>query len=409
MRGALVSRTILFIGSNTTGTGESFARVARRRAFAVELLVEEPARHAWAAELGVRVHRTETSDFAAVLGHCRAAAGRAELAAITSTSDGLLPTAARAARELGLPGPDPDTLAAAGDKVVQRRAFTGHNVPSPAWTTASSPEQVVEALERLGGRAVVKPVRGSGSVGTRLVEDSDGARHHARELLGGLHTGRTEACLLVEEYVEGEQFSVELFGGEAIGITRNYLGPPPSFVEIGHDFPAVLDPVRHDALAEAAVAAVRALDVTWGPAHVEIRVGSDGPKVIEVNARLAGGMIPELVRLAGGVDLVEATLAAWLGEVADLESRWDRAASLRAVLALRRGRLEAVEAFDESSCVRFLAVRRAGDLVGGFGDFRDRVGYVIASAHDVQGSAAAAIRAVSQVRVHLAAPTVDGR
>ncbi|UXX92169.1 ATP-grasp domain-containing protein [Streptomyces sp. AD2-2] len=46
------------------------------------------------------------------------------------------------------------------------------------------------------------------------------------------------------------------------------------------------------AVTETAEAAVRALGIVLGPAHVELRLGPEGPVLIEVNPRLAGGWIP---------------------------------------------------------------------------------------------------------------------
>src|SRR5439155_22085321 len=59
--------------------------------------------------------------------------------------------------------------------------------------------------------------------------------------------------------------------------------------------------------------ALGALGRGSGPAHTEIRLGPRGPVVVEVNARLAGGRIPTLVRLATGIDLVGATVDAAVG------------------------------------------------------------------------------------------------
>ena len=51
----------------------------------------------------------------------------------------------------------------------------------------------------------------------------------------------------------------------------------------------------------------------FGASHIEVEAAPDGPVIIEINARLAGGMIPELVRLATGVDLVEQQVRAAAG------------------------------------------------------------------------------------------------
>src|SRR5204863_1276408 len=133
--------------------------------------------------------------------------------------------------------------------------------------------------------------------------------------------------VLVEEYVPTPEFSVETFGRKVVGTTAKHLGPPPWFVECGHDFPADLGEV---ATVEAlALAAIEALGLGFGPAHTEVRLGPRGPVVIEVNARLAGGRIPTLVRLATGIDLVGATVDAVIGDAESLPEPGPGHASIR--------------------------------------------------------------------------------
>ena len=80
--------------------------------------------------------------------------------------------------------------------------------------------------------------------------------------------------------------------------------------------------------------ALRALGLGWGPAHVELRLTQDGPRIVEVNPRLAGGMIPRMVEEALGIDLIEHVVAdrrrAGRGRSRPARSR---AASIRFLLA----------------------------------------------------------------------------
>ena len=46
-----------------------------------------------------------------------------------------------------------------------------------------------------------------------------------------------------------------------------------------------------------------ALGIENGPSYTQLRIGPDGPKVIEVAARLGGGHDAELVQAVTGVDL----------------------------------------------------------------------------------------------------------
>ncbi len=56
-----------------------------------------------------------------------------------------------------------------------------------------------------------------------------------------------------------------------------------------------------------------ALGIANGPSYTQLRVGADGPQVIEVAARLGGGHDAELVRAAVGVDLNGLAIDAALG------------------------------------------------------------------------------------------------
>src|SRR5262249_54068333 len=146
----------------------------------------------------------------------------------------------------------------------------------------------------------------------RLCRSAAEVKAHAARLLAHATNERgqaTPAEVLIEEFVRGPEYSVEVFNGQAVGVTRKHLSPAPYFVEIGHDFPAALPAAARASLAEIATAAVHAIGLTWGPAHVELRLAAAGPVVIEINPRLAGGFIPELVRLSTGLDLIEATVA----------------------------------------------------------------------------------------------------
>ncbi|TGS78407.1 ATP-grasp domain-containing protein, partial [Mesorhizobium sp. M2D.F.Ca.ET.178.01.1.1] len=79
--------------------------------------------------------------------------------------------------------------------------------------------------------------------------------------------------ILIQQYVEGEEYSAELiaYNGtlHCLGIIGKHKGAPPCFVEIAHDFPAQLPETLRDELASFAAGAVSALGLDFGPAHVE--------------------------------------------------------------------------------------------------------------------------------------------
>ncbi|MYV51413.1 argininosuccinate lyase [Streptomyces sp. SID3212] len=402
-------RLLLLVESNTTGTGRLFARRAADLGVVPVLLCADPGRYPYAAEDRLRTVTVDTSDEAALWATVVTLTGEAAVVGVLTSSEYYVPTAAALARRLGLPGPDAEAVRACRDKAEQRRALAAAGVGGPGFAVVSEVTGALEAAREIGLPVVVKPVQGSGSLGVRLCADLDEVAAHAGTLLAATVNERGVAVpgrILVEEYLTGPEFSVEVFGTEAVVTVAKHVGPLPVFVEVGHDVPAPLPGDRDRALREAAVAAVRALGLGWGAAHVELRLtGTDSGavSVIEVNPRLAGGMIPELVRRACGIDLVLAQVQAALGGVPELGRGAYARASIRFLTSGRDGVLAPAavlaDAVDRARAVpdtvEAVLYRAEGERVGPAEDFRGRVGHVIAVADHAGRAAGSADRAVA--------------
>ncbi|MCS0603440.1 ATP-grasp domain-containing protein [Streptomyces sp. LP11] len=381
---------LLFVESNTTGTGRQFAQRARALGAEPVLLGADPGRYPYAAEDEVRAVVVDTADGDALWAAVQRLAAGTRVAGVLSSSEYYVATAAELAARLGLPGPSADAVRACRDKSVQRRTLAEAGVPVPWFSVAGEVAEAVAAAQWQGAPVVVKPVQGSGSLGVRLCRDTGEVVSHAKELLGVTANERglsTPARVLVEQYLTGPEFSVEVFGEDAVVTVAKHVGAPPVFVETGHDVPAVLPASEAAALVDSAVHAVKALGLGWGAAHVELRLDGGVARVIEVNPRLAGGMIPELVRRARGVDLVGAQVRAGLGLPVDLTDTSDAAgaAAIRFLTAdtdTVLGDTDAAEAaaLAVPGVVDAALYRPPGTRVGPAEDFRGRLGHVIAVA-----------------------------
>lgn len=392
----MLERHIVFIESNTTGTGRLFARVAREHGLAPLLLSADPARYPYVDEDGLEYLSLDTTDLVALLAACEPLAQAGTLAGVYSSSEYFIPAAATVCQHFGLPGPEPIAVQRCRNKAEQRRVLRAAGVPVPNFRPVSEVEQALAAATELGYPVVVKPVEGSGSVGVRLCETPAHVADHVTELLRMTHNERglpIPRLILVEAQVHGPEFSVETFGAQIIGVTAKQLGPLPQFIEIGHMFPADLPADLADALGAVVLRALDALGMHWGPCHTELRLTTDGPVIIEVNPRLAGGFIPELVRRAVGIDLIDATVRLVAGLPGALIPATRRHAAIRFVLTPATGTLRDVAGVDAarqvSSVDEVLMYRRAGDVVTLRGDFRDRIGHVIAVADSAAAQAAA--------------------
>src|SRR5262249_4865776 len=134
-------------------------------------------------------------------------------------------------------------------------------------------------------------------------------------------------------------------------------------------------------------AALRALGLGWGAAHVELRNTPAGPRVVEVNPRLAGGMIPRAVQEGSGIDLIHHMVAKAAGRPEPLPPTRARGAAGRFLIAGMAGRLVSVDGVSTAEhlpgVVEVGVTGKPGQEVTLRQSFQDRLGYVIASDENV--------------------------
>jgi argininosuccinate lyase len=406
-------RYLLLIESNTTGTGRLFAQTAMRLGLRPLLLAAEPGRYGYAANDGIEVMRVDTADYRALeTAVSRFAAGH-PVAGVCSSSEYWIEASARLALRLALPGADPESIALCRNKRRQRDCFTSRRLPSPWFVSITHEDELERRFHEMPLPWVVKPVEGSGSAGVKLCRDRREVVEHARLLLQQKTNERglpipLEA--LIEEYLRGTEYSVEIFGGEVVGVTRKYLSREPFFVEVGHDFPAQGPEEVLRTIGRSAMQALSAVGLSWGPAHIEIRVTERGPIVIEINPRLAGGFIPELVRESTGIDLIKCTILAAIGGAPGLVRRRSKHSSIRFLMPEKHGVLCAVRGVEEAALVESVSdvtlYKKPGDHVLCRGDFRDRLGHVITCHKSAESAMFYAERARDMLVPEIAEETV---
>ncbi|WP_413100214.1 ATP-grasp domain-containing protein [Streptomyces sp. Inha503] len=285
----------------------------------------------------------DLSDYASLLTGGRALAERHDLAGVVTWDEWHLIPTARLARALGLPSNSVEVMCGCRNKATARTLFARHGVPSAASMKARTLLEAGLATMTLGYPAVIKPAASAASIGVIRVdrpEELPGAFAFAST---GASRSRDDTGVLVEEYLDGPEVSVECVthrsATTAVAVTRKHLGPAPYFDETGHTVDAT-DPLLAQ-VGPVAAAAVKALGITDGVQHVELRLVSGRPRLIEVNARIGGDMIGHLVRLATGIDLPRAAADLACGMPPDLTAAHRGAAGIRMLYPAVSGTLTA--------------------------------------------------------------------
>jgi biotin carboxylase len=315
---------------------------------------------------------------------------------ISPGTDWPVAIAARVAEKLRLRHPlSPSVAVLATSKLKQRQRFDEAGVPQPQWRTMTDPNESVEVP------CVVKAPDRQGQQGLTLVRTTGEAREAIEAAIAESRSGTA----IVEEVVEGPEVTVNAFsvGGRffPLTVTDRHTADPPAFgVALAHVWPSTSSWKK---AARVARSAADALGITDGPTYTQLRIGPDGPQVIELAARLGGGHDAELVRAVVGSDLNGAALGAALGEhVAAPEPSNDVGGGIVRFLVPPEGELVAVEGIDEArsqdGVLDIRVYRRPGHVFGPFRRGADRAGAVLAVGESREEALERADRAAALIR-----------
>ncbi|MEO2027421.1 MAG: ATP-grasp domain-containing protein [Fuerstiella sp.] len=281
---------------------------------------------------------------------------------------------------LGLRHNSVTSATAAQDKHHMRQQFKLAGVPSPKFTLCSLQEDRAALGHRVDFPCVVKPLSLAASQGVIRADDQGQfiravnrldailKREHgmpgATETSGnasassqvGLPTSSEE--FLVEQFVDGPEVALEgmLTRGE-LSVLALFDKPDPLdgpfFEETIYVTPSRLPTETRGQIqiARCAEQAARALGLTEGPVHAELRLAKDGPTVIEVNARSIGGLCSRTLRFGTGMSLEELIIRCALDGEFEPPERQCQATGVMMIPTACAGRFIEVHGLDEARAV----------------------------------------------------------
>ncbi|MEU3975221.1 MULTISPECIES: ATP-grasp domain-containing protein [Streptomyces] len=373
-----------------------------------DVVLITPGEPTWEKEFISDFEIADPDDAEALTRAGQALADRHQLVGVATWTEWYLTQTARLARWLGLPTNSPEVMEAARNKAVARTLFARHAVPSASSMTARTLLEAALAAETIGYPVVLKPAARAASIGVIRVDSAEELPAGFEFASAGARDGIESTHVLVEEFLDGPEVSVECvtYRGHttAVAITRKTLGDPPFFEEVAHCVDAA-DPLLAQ-VAPVAAAAVKALGITDGVQHVEMRLVNGRPRLVEVNARIGGDMIGHLVSLATGVDLPRAAADVACGLAPDLTSTRSRAAAIRLVYPAYSGTLTERRLDGNFSWVERVSFQReVGDrlvLPQDGGDmYTARIGYLITTGASAQEAQARSIEAYRHLAVQV--------
>jgi biotin carboxylase len=222
--------------------------------------------------------------------------------------------------ELVVPGTGnvPELAAARRDKWAMAQAMRAAGLPHPRQFCSDDPAEIEQWLrdnDLHGARLVVKPPKSAGTDNVHIVPAGTDWRPMFDQIFGEVNkVGLRNDAVLVEEFIDGTEFMIDSYSvaGEhgLVDVCRYTKSQRGDRIGI-YDLVAFLPPDHPDVLAiwPYTKQVLDAVGVRNGCGHTEVILTADGPRLLEIGARPAGGGHQMITKLATGTNHILRTVA----------------------------------------------------------------------------------------------------
>jgi biotin carboxylase len=328
-----------------------------------------------------------------------------------------VPFAARLAERYGVPGAGACAAELLCDKHLLRQVAAAAGIPNPRSRAVHGPDGVLEFMREHAGPVVLKPANRQASVGTRVLRERREVHVAWQECVAqdeGIFVPDRPRPLrmLVEQFVEGDEFSVELLvrDGEALfcNVTGKLLFPGARPVEQAHTVPASIPPALTELLRGETLRVLDAVGFCTGFVHCEWIVSGGVPHLVECAGRMPGDSIMPLITRAWASDVLGWFLTVMRGEVLEQTLPTQAPAGAAAwFLHVAPGEVKHVRNLEQARAMEGVTSAEVsvqpGDRTFELRSSWDRVGYVLADGASAEAALEHARRAAATIEIDVVA------
>jgi biotin carboxylase len=220
---------------------------------------------------------------------------------------------------MGLPTNPYKSVELLTNKDKFRSFLAKHNFNTPKAKGYSTIKQAIKEIEEFKLPVIIKPVDSSGSKGVSKFTNATDLKSKIEYALSFSRVKR----IIIEEFVEkfgyqvaGDGFSVNgklvfrCFANDHFD--ANGLNP---FVPISASFPYNMPKRIHDKIHTEIQRLFDLLNMKTGAYNFDIRIDeNENVYLMEIGPRNGGNFIPQVIRYATGIDMIDYTIRAAMGE-----------------------------------------------------------------------------------------------
>lgn len=308
---------------------------------------------------------------------------------MTAATDFGVLTAAYIAKELGLPGLNYTSAKLIKNKYQVRKCLFEYHVDDTEQAYEVTDNTNMEILAKnITFPVMVKPCDGSGSRGTRKVEDKSELEDACLFAINNSITGKAE----IETFIKGQEYGVESFvengNIHVLAVMRKWMTAPPYYAELGHGIPSGLSPDLEERIKKCVKNATLALGINFGAVNMDLLITEDQKiHIIDVGARMGGNLIgSHIIYLGTGIDYLANLIRATVNDSVDMAPLNGGCCVATRLLALRPGKIKKlpdIEAIEQKYKVEVQHHLHTDDEIREYHTNLDGCGYIISTADTI--------------------------
>ncbi|WML43451.1 ATP-grasp domain-containing protein [Neobacillus sp. PS3-40] len=329
-----------------------------------------------------------------------------EITAITSFIDQHVYTASILADEFCRNCLSTDTIFIMENKEEQRKFFINEAF-TPTFVLVEKEIPIPRAAipTKLNYPVMVKNSKSCGSKDVLFADNIEQLQKSATRL----REKYPDDAIIIEEYIDGEQYLVEVVvhKGQILiaAIIQQEITRGKRFIVTGYSVLAKVQSDIEEGIGKVVQSITSKLKIENGAYHLELRLGADGWKLIEINPRISGGAMNRMIQAAFGFNLVEETLKMLTGDTPSLAKKTNNFVFTQYVIIDYKGVLAKVtgkgRATRSPGVVEVYVKPRKGAIIQPPLSMGHRYAYVIATGETMEEAKQLAKEAAKEIEFHI--------
>ncbi|OEH92776.1 ATP-grasp domain-containing protein [Bacillus solimangrovi] len=398
-------KSIVFIETNKSGSSREAIKAAKALGFNTHLLTKNEEFHSQKHDFPDidEIHLVNVSNESEVDQVVKQITKHYFVAFVISLVDSYVYLSAKLSNKYCQTQLSHDAIKVMEDKLLTRTCLQNKSY-SPWFIIFHKQDSIEQLLNKIEKRypLIVKLPKSCGSKDVFLI-------HSEKELTEQLHRLQKvndNDIILIEEFLQGPQVIVEtiVHKGEVrvVAIVEQDILIGERFIVTGYS----ISPTPYEEqLNTITTAIMNDLKFTQGHCHLELRLVNDEWKLIEINPRIAGTVMNDLIYEAYGFNYVEQIIKMTLGYEPFLYRIWEECAFAKFITVSSIGKLIKVtgrnKALKVPGVTKVFIKPKKGKVLRPPLSMGHRYGYVLAKAGTKQEAVGIAEKAASLIQFHL--------